>query len=162
MTKLPNDFSFSFRLNPKKSLIAVFVASLLVFVTTKCGVSQQEFLKFYNEIRKYIKFDLPNANNIINEFDEQLNNKINTDPELLKHKIKYEVDASIARYEIEEYKNRTINMKNKNILEEINKAKYDHLQKLIVENAVYYEFSDGTMGIRGSWVNPDPREIPLE
>lgn len=162
MIKLPNDFLFSFRLNPKKSLVAVFVASLLAFVTTKCGMSQEEFLKFYNEIRKHIKFDFPHANNILNELDNQLNNKINNNSELLKHKIKYEVDASIARYEIEEYKNRTINMKNKNILEEINKAKYDHLQKLIVENAVYYEFSDGTMGIRGSWVDPDPREIPLE
>ena len=53
-------------------------------------------------------------------------------------------------------------MKNKNILEEINKDKYDKLQKLIVENAIYYEFSDGTMGIRGAWVAPDPREMPLE
>jgi len=36
------------------------------------------------------------------------------------------------------------------------------LQKLIVENAIYYEFADGTMGIRGAWVTPDPREIPFE
>ena len=48
------------------------------------------------------------------------------------------------------------------ILEEINRPKYDKLQKLIVENAVYYEFADGTMGIRGPWVAPDPREVPLE
>ena len=65
-------------------------------------------------------------------------------------------------YENWEQRSRQINMKNKNILEEINKPKYDKLQKLIVENAVYYEFADGTMGIRGAWVAPDPREMPLE
>jgi hypothetical protein len=53
-------------------------------------------------------------------------------------------------------------MRNQNILEEINKPKYDNLQKLIVKNAIYYEFADGTMGIRGAWVAPDPREIPFE
>jgi hypothetical protein len=53
-------------------------------------------------------------------------------------------------------------MKNENILKEINKSKYDRMQKLILENAVYYEFEDGTMGIRGAWVAPDPREIDLE
>ena len=162
MLKLPNDFQFSFRLNPKKSLIAVVVASLLAFLTTKCGISQEEFLKFYNEIRKFIKFDLPDENNLLNELDNQLNDRINKNPELLKYKIKTEVDSAIARYEIEENANRQVNMKNKNILEEINKPKYDALQKRIIENAVYYEFADGTMGIRGSWVKPDPREIPLQ
>ena len=51
---------------------------------------------------------------------------------------------------------------NQNILEEINKLKYTELQRKIVKDAVYYEFADGTMGIRGAWIAPDPREIHLE
>jgi hypothetical protein len=162
MEKIPNNFSASFliKLNPKKSLVAVLVASLLAFLTTKCGISKQDFLKYYNEFRKLIKWDLPDS--IIDEIDDQFNRQINEDPELLRQKIQSGVDVAIARYEIEEYKNRKINMKNKNILEEINKPKYDALQKKILEDAVYYEFSDGTMGIRGAWVKPDSREIPLE
>jgi anaerobic ribonucleoside-triphosphate reductase len=99
---------------------------------------------------------------MIDEFDNQLNQRINEDPELLQQKIENEVDYAIIAYEIEEQRNRAINMRNQNILEEINKPKYDNLQKLIVKNAIYYEFADGTMGIRGAWVAPDPREIPFE
>jgi hypothetical protein len=153
------EFSFNLKLTPKRSIIAVVVGALLVSLT-QCGVSQQDLLKYYNEIRKYIPWKL--SNEILNEIDNQLNERINNDPELLKQKIKIEVDDAIRNYELQEEKNRVINMKNKNILEEINKDKYDKLQKLIVENAIYYEFPDGTMGIRGAWVTPDPREMPLE
>jgi hypothetical protein len=159
MKEIP-EFSFKLRLTPKRSIITIIVASLLAFMTTKCGISKQDFLRYYNEFRKLIKWDLPDS--IIDEFDNQLNRRIIEDPELLKEKIRTEVDYAIINYEIEERKNRVINMKNKNILEEINKPKYDALQKLILENAVYYEFPDGTMGIRGAWVAPDPREMPLE
>jgi hypothetical protein len=154
------EFSFKVRLTPKRSLIAILVASLLAFFTTKCGISKQDVLKYYNELRKLIKWDLPD--NIIDDIDNELNEQINNDPELLKQKIQTEVDGAIRNYELQEEKNRVINMKNNNILEEINKDKYDKLQKLIVENAIYYEFPDGTMGIRGAWVAPDPREMPLE
>jgi hypothetical protein len=154
-----SEFSFKVRLTPKRSIIAVVVGTLLVTLT-QCGVSEKDLLKYYNEIRKFIPWNL--SNEILNEIDNQLNQRINNNPELLKQKITSEVDGAIRNYEIEEEKNRVINMKNQNILEEINKGKYDRLQKLILENAIYYEFSDGTMGIRGAWVTPDPREIPLE
>ena len=154
------EFSFKVRLTPKRSLVAILVASLLAFFTTKCGISKQDVLKYYNELRRLIKWDLPD--NIIDDIDNELNEQINNDPELLKQKIQTEIDGAIRNYELQEEKNRVINMKNKNILEEINKDKYDKLQKLIVENAIYYEFPDGTMGIRGAWVAPDPREMPLE
>jgi hypothetical protein len=154
------EFSFKVRLTPKRSLVAILVASLLAFFTTKCGISKQDVLKYYNELRRLIKWDLPD--NIIDDIDNELNEQINNDPELLKQKIQTEVDGAIRNYELQEEKNRVINMKNKNILEEINKDKYDKLQKLIVENAIYYEFPDGSMGIRGAWVAPDPREMPLE
>ena len=158
MTKI-SDISFRVRLTPRRSLIALAIGGLFASLT-QCGVSKNDILKYYNQIRKYIPWNL--GNEIVNEIDNQLNQQINSDPELLKEKVKNEVDSAIAGYEYEERKNRVINMKNKNILEEINKEKYDKLQKLIVENAVYYEFADGTMGIRGAWVAPDPREIPLE
>jgi len=160
--KITPDFLVSVKLTPKKSLIAVLIASSLLFLTTKCGISQEDLLKFYNEIRKSIKFDLPDENNILNEIDRQLNDKINRNPKLLEYKVKREVDDAILKYENEEKRTRQINMKNQNILKEVNKSKYDRMQKLIIENAVYYEFEDGTMGIRGAWVAPDPREVDLK
>jgi hypothetical protein len=160
--KITPDFLVSVKLTPKKSLIAVLIASSLLFLTTKCGISQEDLLKFYNEIRKSIKFDLPDENNILNEIDRQLNDKINRNPKLLEYKVKREVDDAILKYETEEKRTRQINMKNQNILKEVNKSKYDRMQKLIIENAVYYEFEDGTMGIRGAWVAPDPREVDLK
>ena len=159
MKEIP-EFGFKIRITPKRSLIAILIASSLAFLTTKCGMSKQDVLKYYNELRKLIKWDLPDS--IIDDIDNELNDKINNDPELLRQKIQTEVDSAIRNYELEEERNRVINMKNKNILEEINKDKYNKLQKLIVENAIYYEFADGTMGIRGAWVAPDPREILLE
>ena len=161
MKQRPNfNVLFNLKLTKKASIVAVAIASFLAFLTVKCDISEKDILKYYNELRKLIKWDLPD--NIIDEVDNQLNNLINRDPKLLQQKIENEVDYAIISYEIEEQRNRVINMRNKNILEEINKPKYDTLQKLIVQNAIYYEFADGTMGIRGAWVAPDPREIPFE
>ena len=161
MRQKPNfNVLFNLKISKNASIVAVAVASLLAFLTVKCDISEKDVLKYYNELRKLIKWDLPDT--MIDEFDNQLNQRINEDPELLQQKIENEVDYAIIAYEIEEQRNRMINMRNKNILEEINKPKYDNLQKLIVKNAIYYEFADGTMGIRGAWVAPDPREIPFE
>jgi anaerobic ribonucleoside-triphosphate reductase len=161
MKQKPNfNVLFNLKISRKASIVAVAVASFLAFLMVKCDISEKNVLKYYNELRKLIKWDLPN--NIIDEFDNQLNQRINKDPELLQQKIENEVDYAIIAYEIEEQRSRAINMRNQNILEEINKPKYDNLQKLIVKNAIYYEFADGTMGIRGAWVAPDPRETPFE
>jgi hypothetical protein len=161
MRQKPNfNVLFNLKISKNASIVAVAIASLLAFLTVKCDISEKDLLKYYNELRKLIKWDLPN--NIIDEFDNQLNQSINKDPELLRQKIENEVDYAIINYEIEEKRSRVINMRNENILEEINKPKYDKLQKLILENAIYYEFADGTMGIRGAWVAPDSREIPFE
>ena len=161
MRQKPNfNVLFNLKISRKASIVAVAVASFLAFLTVKCDFSEKDVLKYYNELRKLIKWDLPDT--MIDEFDNQLNQRINEDPKLLQQKIENEVDYAIIAYEIEEQRSRAINMRNKNILEEINKPKYDKLQKLILENAIYYEFADGTMGIRGAWVAPDPREIPFE
>ena len=161
MRQKPNfNVLFNLKISRKASIVAVAVASFLAFLTVKCDISEKDVLKYYNELRKLIKWDLPDT--MIDEFDNQLNQRINEDPKLLQQKIENEVDYAIIAYEIEEQRSRAINMRNKNILEEINKPKYDKLQKLIVQNAIYYEFADGTMGIRGAWVAPDSREIPFE
>jgi anaerobic ribonucleoside-triphosphate reductase len=161
MKKRPNfNVLFNLKISRKASIVAVAVASFLAFLMVKCDISEKDVLKYYNELRKLIKWDLPDT--MIDEFDNQLNQRINEDPELLQQKIENEVDYAIISYEIEEQRSRMINMRNQNILEEINKPKYDNLQKLIVKNAIYYEFADGTMGIRGAWVAPDPREIPFK
>lgn len=92
-------FLFSFRLDPKRSLVAVLVASTLTFLVVKCGFNEKDILKIYNEIRKGIIFDLPDENNIINEIDRQLNERMNKDPELLDFKVRGEVDDAIWRYQ---------------------------------------------------------------
>jgi hypothetical protein len=99
----------------------------------------------------------------------KLNDYFIRDPHLLDLRVKGDVDNAIRNYEKWERKHRTINMKNKNILKEIQKSKYTDTQRVIVENAVYYEFAPDTstaqdllgptMGIRSLWVSPDPREL---
>jgi hypothetical protein len=99
----------------------------------------------------------------------RLNDYFIRDPHLLNLRVKGDVDNAIRNYEKWEREHRTINMKNQNILKEIQKFKYTDTQRVIVENAVYYEFAPDaskaqellgpTMGIRGAWVAPDPREI---
>jgi hypothetical protein len=90
-----------------------------------------------------------------------LNDFIITDPEKLDRRVKRDVDRAIDQYN-EEYDKlfpRHINMKNQTILNAIkDKSKYTDTQRLIVENAEYYEFPPdgsksqdllgGMMGIR--------------
>jgi hypothetical protein len=74
--KVPTDFCFKIRLTPKRSIISIVVASSLVYITTKCEISKEDVLKFYNEIRRVVKLDVINKNEILKEFDNQLNEKI--------------------------------------------------------------------------------------
>ena len=87
MKALP-EFSFKIRLTPKRSIISIVVASILVLITTKCEISKEDVLKFYNELRRVVKLDFIDKNEILKEFDNQLNEKINRTPELLDYKIK--------------------------------------------------------------------------
>jgi len=99
----------------------------------------------------------------------RLNDYFINDSHLLDLRVKGDVDNAIRNYEKWEREPRTINMKNKNILKEIQKFKYTDTQRTIVENAIYYEFAldtskaqellGPTMGIRSLWAIPDPKEI---
>jgi hypothetical protein len=84
------------RLTPKRSLIAVLVASILAFISTKCEIPKEDILKLYNEIRKILPIG---KNEFLREFDNQLNERINNDPRLLEYKIRREVDGAIRDYE---------------------------------------------------------------
>ena len=91
-----SDISFKIRLTPKRSLIAVLVASILVFISTKCEIPKEDVLKLYNEIRKILPIG---KNEFLREFDNQLNERINNDPRLLEYKIRREVHGAIKDYE---------------------------------------------------------------
>jgi len=151
----------------KKTIAAAIIAtaiSSLIFFLGSIGVNIDEKVlwKIYYEVQKLFKEYFPNQTELQKEIQDQLNRKIIEDEVLREYKVRRDVDYSILDYERYERENYVPNMKNENILEEINKPKYNELQKKIIKDAVYYEFSDGTMGIRGDWVTPDPREIPLE
>jgi len=91
-----SNFSFKVRLTPKRSLIAVLVASILAFISTKCEIPKEDLLKLYNEIRKILPI---NKNEFLREFDNQLNERIIKDPKLLEYKVLREVDDAIRNYE---------------------------------------------------------------
>jgi hypothetical protein len=93
-----SEFSFKIRLTPKRSLIAVLVASILAFISTKCEIPKEDILKLYNEIRKILPIG---KNEFLNEFDNQLNQRIINDPKLLEYKVRREVDEAIRNYERE-------------------------------------------------------------
>jgi hypothetical protein len=89
-------FSFKVRLTPKRSIIAVLVASFLAFIATKCEIPKEDILKLYNEIRKIFPIG---KNEFLKEFDNQLNERIINDPKLLEYKVRREVDGAIKDYE---------------------------------------------------------------
>lgn len=154
------EFSLSFKITPKRSFIAAVIASLLAFLTTQCGISEEKFLQFYNELRrKFNPANLPDKHRVLEELDNELNRRIIQNEELLQKRIERDVDEAVRDYKRYERQNEKINMKNEVILNEIKSSEYTEEQKQIIKDAIYYEFEDGTMGIRGAWVEPDPREI---
>lgn len=114
----------------------------------------------YLQLKFNINPDWLKDSPISREIKEQINRKINTDPELLNYKVKRDVDRAIARYE--KQVQRPITMKENVILDSI--KNYGYTQKLIIEDAVYYELPNksvlgNTMGIRGVWTDPVKDEV---
>lgn len=145
------------------AIIAAVISFLLfTFKSHNINIDEKTLWQWYYEIQKLIGKYFPNDTDLQREIQDQLNRKLIEDEELRDYKVRRDVDYALWDYEQREGKNYVPNMKNKNILEEINKLKYTELQRKIIKDAVYYEFADGTMGIRGAWVKPDPREISLE
>jgi hypothetical protein len=151
-------FKFNFGNKPKtifRWAIVTIVVSGTVGLFSQCTKIPEE--KLWNSIIDYNRIFKGKF------FPQDINDYINNDPSLLKIKIEREVTSAINDYEKWELKNRKINMKNPTILREIKKTKYSDNQRIIVENAIYYELPPdgsyvqsllgGEMGIRGSWVS---------
>lgn len=97
---------------------------------------------------------------ITEEIKNQINQKIINDPDLLNYKVHRDVDRAIDRYK--KQVGRPITMKEEVILKAV--KNYKKTERLIVENAIYYEIKNdsilgNTMGIRGAWTDPVEGEI---
>lgn len=146
------NFQFGNRRPDKKQLIILSaVLSISIALFSQCSkIPENNIWDLIDQIqRKYF------PGSIVNELIRQ-------DPDKLDRRIDRDVTSAILQYEKWERKNRKINMTNENILKEIKKSKYNQFQKIIVEDAIYYEFPPdgskaqeslgGTMGIRAVWV----------
>ena len=96
--KIP-EFSLSFKLTPKRSIVAVAISSLLAFLTVQCGISEERLLQFYNELRrKFNPANLPDKHRVLEELDNELNRRIIQNEKLLEQRIKIDVDDAINSY----------------------------------------------------------------
>jgi len=144
-----------------RSIITIIIGSVLgwiLFSLAKQNIEIEEGLiyKIYDEIRRLINLELPDENKIFTEIKEDLNRRIIEDPELLKHRIKADVT-----YAISDYKRKLPKKKVNNINRDIYKNLGGNERKT-VKNGVYYEFDDGSIGIRGVWVDPPEKPILIE
>ena len=114
------------------------------------------------------KFDIPEKNIwlLIDAIQKELlkrgiisgkvNDLIINTPKLLDYRVEREVDNAIKEYERWE-SSLPPRMTNKTILEGLKTTRFTDTQRLIVKDAIYYECPGGIMGIRGVWVDKDPR-----
>lgn len=142
--------SYKFSFGKKSKIIAQWtvislVLSFLVASLHKCsGVSENIIWDLIDVFQQHwIKKGIP--------IPSELNEQIIRTPELLDRRIKRDVDYAIQKYTKEERRLYKPNMKNKDILKEIEKPKYNESQRQIIKDAVYYECPDGTMGIHAIW-----------
>ena len=147
------NFQFGKKKPDKKQIIIVsIVMTIIISTLSQCtNIKENSLWDVFDEIQRQF---FPQT--IFNEL-------ILKDSEKINRRIKRDVDWAIGDYERWEKNNQIINMKNENILKEIKKSKYTDTQRLIVENAIYYEYPPdgsksqallgGIMGIRGVWVN---------
>jgi hypothetical protein len=157
--KIP-EFRLLTRIPNRSAIIAFVIASLIAGIVVKCQVEREEILKTYIEIRKHLpKAKLPPH---LRDIDTYLNKEINSRPALLNKKIKSDVDDAIAEYERQEQAACKPRMTNETILAYARTLSYP--QRFVLEDAIYYELPDGSMGIRGAWTNAHPGEMtsPLE
>jgi hypothetical protein len=86
----------------RKSIASAIIASTILWLTVNlkgCGITENDIWKFYYEIQKFIKWDLPNENDLLKEIRDQMNRRIIEDSELLDYRVKRQVDDAINEYE---------------------------------------------------------------
>jgi hypothetical protein len=152
MKRIPG-FSFITKLGFRAITISTVIFFILLFLTVRCKIAEEDVLTRYLEFRERV--DRSKQGKQWKEVDDFLNSRINASPKLLQRKITLVVDRALADYEEKEPVN--ITMTSPIVLGKA--AKLGGTQRLILEQAIYYELSDGTMGIRGSWTKPWPNEI---
>ena len=152
MKRIPG-FSFITKLGFRAITISTVIFFILLFLTVRCKIAEEDVLTRYLEFRERV--DRSKQGKQWKEVDDFLNSRINASPKLLQRKITLVVDRALADYEDKEPV--IITMTSPIVLEKA--AKLGGTQRLILEQAIYYELSDGTMGIRGSWTKPWPNEI---
>lgn len=86
----------------KRTIISAIISSMILWLTVNlkgCGISESDIWKFYYEIQKFIKWDLPNESDLLKEIRDQMNRKTIEDPELLDYRVKRQLDDAIREYE---------------------------------------------------------------
>ena len=86
----------------RKSIASAIIASTILWLTVNlkgCGITESDIWKFYYELQRWIKWDLPNEIDLTKEIRDQMNRKIIEDPELLDYRVKRHVDDAINEYE---------------------------------------------------------------
>lgn len=152
MKQLPS-FSFVTKLNARAIAISAAVCITLLLLTARCKITEEDALMRYLELRE--RTDRSQQGKQWKEIDKLLNKRINASPKLLQRKITLAVDKALSDYEKQEPA--IINMTSPIVLEEA--AKLGGTQRLILEQAIYYELDNGAVGIRGAWTQPWPNEI---
>lgn len=152
---------FNFQFGPKKfsifraSIVAVILA-ISVSILHKCSNVKEDYIwDLIDEFQRVFQG---------RGFTEDINNHIINNPRLLERRIKRDVDKVILNYEIQT-SNRYVppNMKNEEILREIQKDKYTEEQRTIIKDAIYYQCNPddseaqallgGVQGIHAVWYN---------
>lgn len=126
-------------------IIGIAVSSGIILGLSKCtGITENNLWDYFDEAqREYF----PNAG--VNKF-------VIKDPKKLQRRITRDVDRAINDYEnYESSLPKKINMKNEEILEEVETDKYTESQRRLLQNAIYYECPGGVIGIRSGWVERD-------
>lgn len=152
MKRLPG-FSFITQLSLRAVTISTVVFFILFFLIVRCKITEEDALTRYLELRE--RTDRSKQGKQWKEVDDFLNKRINASPKLLQQKIALAVGRALADYEQKEPV--IITMASPIVLEKA--AQLGGTQRLILEQAIYYELDDGATGIRGAWTNPWPNEI---
>ena len=152
MKRLP-EFSFLTGLEPRTVALTALLLALLTMLAVRCGMSEEETLERYLELRERVS--AKDKGGRWRRMDNLLNRRIIANERLLQKKITMEVDRALQDYENQE--KRPITMLSPIVLKEAQRL--GGTQQLVLEQAIYYELDDGSMGIRGAWTQPWPNEI---
>lgn len=148
--------NFNFQFGKKKKSIwdyafwSIVLFSLVGVLSSVLKVNDKTIWMWIDQIQRELI-----RRNILPQDNPIQDNILNT-PELLKERIRGDVDAALWDYERWE-SSIPPRMTNKTILDDLRSPRFSDTQRLVVKDAIYYECPEGVMGIRGAWVDKDPK-----